>query len=319
MRFAIVPLLAACLVASPLPGSTQNGVTFECQGGTNAAVVNACGARWEAANIRAHVARRQYGGASSACLVKTAALLEQMSAKWLRTNAFSAYKGRWPCGSEPAIARADDGILANACPRRVWSYDNRGANDCPSRPKPVAQRRQFRSVSALRSSRLSVIETTPIPTATPLDFNLLSSLMTVSSHRYRWWDGGSVNAGDSHERSSSSGAFFTGCNFRFTSQESDVDGRVWSRAWSGNLRDIEPSGIDVEKYASEPASWQMNLITSGREALLKHTGSFKNEDGDIEDFEPDDSTSVVKLVFTTNPRDTVEDLLRSAIFSCRPN
>lgn len=323
MRLAGVLLLIACLVASPLPGSTQNSETFECQGGTNAAVLNACGARWEASNIRAHVAGGQYGGATPGCLIKTASLLDEMAAKWLRTNAFSLYKGPWPCGTEPAIAKADDGVLANACPRRVWSYDNRGANDCHlSQPKPVAQHQRVRPIFAPQPApptRMRAAGPTPIPTATPFDFNLLSNLMTVDSHRYVWWDGGSVNAGDSHDRSSSSRALFTGCSFRITSQESDVDGRVWSRSWSGNLRDIEPSGIDVEKYASQPASWQMNLTTSGHERLLQHTGTYKNEDGDIEDFQPDDATSVVKLVFTTNPRDTVEDPLRSAIFLCRPN
>jgi hypothetical protein len=166
---------------------------------------------------------------------------------------------------------------------------------------------------------MQVVEPAPIPTATPVDFYVLSNLMTVGSHRYTWWDGGSVNAGDSHDRSSFSRAFFTGCSFRITTQESDVDGRVWSRSWSGNLRDIEPSGIDVEKYPSDPASWQMSLSTSRHERLLQHTGTYKNEDGDTEDFQPDDATSVVKLVFTTNPRDTVEDLLRSAIFVCRPS
>jgi hypothetical protein len=313
-------LLAAVLVASPLSGFSQSGATFQCQSGADSAVINACGARWEAANIRAHVAAGQYGGMTPSCLTKTASLLDEMAARWLQKGAFTAYKGPWPCGSEPPIGKADDGALANACPGSEWSYKNRGQNSC--RPLRVAQYQQSAPAYApprvIAPAPAFTLASTPLPTETPVDFNQLQNLMNVDQHRYRYWDGGSVSAGDFHDRSSSSNATFTGCSFQINWHESDADGREWTEAWSGSLRDLDPTNVALLPYASEPTNWLVSMTTQDRQPLLRHSGSYKNEDGDTEDYNPDDATSVIRLIFPNRPRDVV-DTLRAAIYSCRPD
>jgi len=121
-------LIASLIIALPTP--VRADPAYQCEAGPNPAVVTACAARWEAANIRAHVAARDFGGASASCLTKTATLLDQIAAKSLATNRPLSFTGTWPCGKEPAIAKADDGALAQACPNAVWSYDNKGSSTC---------------------------------------------------------------------------------------------------------------------------------------------------------------------------------------------
>ncbi len=124
-------MIAAVSLMTASPAVAQSN-SFQCDGGGNQAVVNACGARWEAANIRAHLLVESNGGYSTSCLTKTANLLDQLATKWLSKNAFTAFKGSWPCGKEPSIAKVDDGALAQVCPNGVWSYDNKGKVACPS-------------------------------------------------------------------------------------------------------------------------------------------------------------------------------------------
>jgi hypothetical protein len=128
LNAVLAAALLACYAALPLPAAA--GTEFQCQGGTNPAIVNACGARWEAANIRAHVAANAYGGASPSCLRDTADLLASLASVWLAENKYTAFSGHWPCGNLPQVAGADDGTLAQACPNAVWSYGNKGASGC---------------------------------------------------------------------------------------------------------------------------------------------------------------------------------------------
>jgi hypothetical protein len=107
------------------------GTTFQCDkaGGTTA-IVNACGARWEAANVRAHVAAGQFGDSNAPCLTRYADLLQKLATQWVSANNFHPYSGPWPCGKRPKIGSADDGLLQGACPGGVWTYENRGQPGC---------------------------------------------------------------------------------------------------------------------------------------------------------------------------------------------
>jgi len=127
LLFAFAAMLAALTVP---PGIASAAQTFACnRSGGAQAIIDACGARWSAANIRAHIAARTYGGSSVACLTKTAVALEALAAKWIaRGRSDESYK--LPCGALPAVASADDGALAQVCPSAVWSYDNRGQSGC---------------------------------------------------------------------------------------------------------------------------------------------------------------------------------------------
>lgn len=135
-RRAMLVMGYSALLITSMPQGAQSAQSFQCLGGTDSAIVNACGARWEAANIRAHIAVGKYGGAPPACLDKTAQLLDQEAAKWLASNSYVKFT-RWPCGAKPAVASADDGVLSKACPNAAWSYNNRGAVRCkPRKPSP---------------------------------------------------------------------------------------------------------------------------------------------------------------------------------------
>lgn len=296
MRTLIAVLLAFSLLV-PAAGTAQNApVTFECDGGANAAIVNACAVRWEAANIRAHVAAGVYGGATPKCLERTAWLLDDVAGKWLKRNAFNPFNGPWPCGKHPALAKADDGVLAAACPSRVWSYDNRGAAGCNPARQEVAQQ---------QPKRMLYIPT-PAPAPTPFNFDNVSNVMAARVHHYRWWDGGSVNAGDYHDRTSWNSALFNACNFTIEYHESDLDGRTWEQTWSGNLRNANPYAITVTPIASEPAEFILHFETTGRAALFQYTGTFR----------PNNAESAVTIEFPYNPQYAVT-ALRNAILWCK--
>jgi hypothetical protein len=137
MRVLAFCLGLATVLVTASPTLAQSDNSFECRGGSNMAIVNACGARWEAANIRAHLVLQQYGGATPECLNTTINLLTYLANLWLGANKFWDYKGKWPCGELPAIASANDGALAQLCPNVVWSYTNRGAVACNFALKPL--------------------------------------------------------------------------------------------------------------------------------------------------------------------------------------
>lgn len=122
--------LAITLISATMVTPVVAAGSFACEkAGGSQAIVNACGAGWTAATLRVHIAARNYGGDTEACLAKTAALLEMLATKWVATGAYSSsYK--LPCGKMPAVASADDGLLAKACPNSVWSYANRGKVNC---------------------------------------------------------------------------------------------------------------------------------------------------------------------------------------------
>jgi len=136
---AFVLALMMCIVTFSTSAPARADTSYQCEAGPNPAVVTACAARWEAANIRAHVAVGAYGGASANCLTKTAALLDQIATKSLSANKPLTFSGAWPCGKEPSVGKADDGALAQVCPHAVWSYDNKGSSRCsPSNQTQIA-------------------------------------------------------------------------------------------------------------------------------------------------------------------------------------
>ncbi len=294
MRRLVTSLALFLTSLAPVAASAQAAAaTYECDGGGNAAIVNACAVRWEAANIRAHVAAGVYGGATPKCLERTAALLDDIAGKWLKRNAFNAYNGPWPCGKDPAIAKADDGVLAAACPNRVWSYDNRGAAGCNPSRQQVAQQQAPPPMRAM-------------PTPTPFDFDNLSNLMASRAHYFRWWDGGTVDTGDYHDRTASNSALFNGCNFTISYHESDSDGRTWERTWTGNLRLANTYGITAVTVASTPQNWLFRFETTGRAPNWGFTGNST----------PTDANYSVNLLFPYNPVLAI-NTLRAAILWCK--
>jgi hypothetical protein len=134
---AILVAVLVILTAASAPASPTT--TFQCEktGGT-ATIVNACGARWEAANVRAHVALGRFGDSNAACLTRYAALLEKLATQWVSASAFHPYSGPWPCGKRPKVGSEDDGLLADACPGGVWTYENRGRPACAGRARAAA-------------------------------------------------------------------------------------------------------------------------------------------------------------------------------------
>jgi hypothetical protein len=296
MRWLVSSLALLLIAFAPVAMSAQvaGAPTYECDGGANAAIVNACAVRWEAANIRAHVAAGVYGGATPKCLERTAWLLDDIAGKWLKRNAFNAYNGPWPCGKHPAIAKADDGVLAAACPNRVWSYDNRGAAGCsPSRTQAAQQQAPPPRV-------------TPTPGPTPFDFDNLSNIMAGRRHYFRWWDGGSVDAGDYHDRTVSNSALFNNCNFTINYHESDTDGRTWEQDWTGNLRLANAYGISAVALASTPPNWRFRFETTGRAPNFGYTGTSQ----------PADANYAVDLIFPYYPTLAI-NTLRAAILWCK--
>ncbi|MGA3036060.1 MAG: hypothetical protein ABSE64_01145 [Vulcanimicrobiaceae bacterium] len=295
MRKLIAALIAFWIIL-PAMGRTQSATpTYECDGGSNVAIVNACAVRWEAANIRAHVAAGAYGGATPKCLERTAWLLDDMAGKWLKRNAFNAYNGPWPCGKHPAIAKADDGVLAAACPNRVWSYDNRGSAGCSPSRTQVAQQQAQPPTRAM-----------PAPASTPFDFDYLSNIMASREHNFRWWDGGSVDAGDYHDRTVSNSALFNSCTFTIAYHESDADGRTWEQTWTGNLRLANPYAISAVAIAATPANWRLRFETTGRAPNFGYTGTTQ----------PSDANYAVDLIFPYNPTLAI-NTLRAAILWCK--
>jgi hypothetical protein len=134
-------IVSALLIASIGAPPARAGNNYQCDNsGSDEATINACGARWRAANIRAHILARSNGNVDAACLTKTAELLERMATTWTATKTYTPFEGSWPCGSLPEIGGADDDVLSKACPGAVWSYENVGKPGCvlAAAPVPVA-------------------------------------------------------------------------------------------------------------------------------------------------------------------------------------
>jgi hypothetical protein len=142
VAISLTGFIGTCLSVTPALAASP----YQCESGPNDAIVAACAGRWEASNIRAHVAAGDFGGATAECLSKTAALLENLAAKYAATNKVTTFAGPWPCGREPKIAKADDGALASACQGKSWTYGNQGKVACnmqaglaPSASTPAVQ------------------------------------------------------------------------------------------------------------------------------------------------------------------------------------
>jgi hypothetical protein len=102
--------------------------TFQCvRDDGNEAIINACGARWLAASIRAHVAVGDTQGYPERCLIAYAARLDGLAKQWIETGRYTMDRTPQPCGK---TMNNDDGLLAKLCPGKAWSYDNKGAVQC---------------------------------------------------------------------------------------------------------------------------------------------------------------------------------------------
>ncbi len=133
--FSCVLALLAMLLSSPATGAGS----YQCDAVGSIARTNACAARWEAANVRAHVATNKMLVYSKSCLLQYATALDQLSARGLPSGRYQRHTGAWPCAARPTLA--DDGTLEQTCPGAVWSYANRGKNNCrPQVPQAVAAR-----------------------------------------------------------------------------------------------------------------------------------------------------------------------------------
>jgi hypothetical protein len=291
-------LFAVDLVVLPFPGASQsssqsNRPTYQCEGGPNAAIIGACGARWEAANIRAHVAVGAYGGATSKCLTKTALLLNDIAEKWLRKNTFRSYNGPWPCGKEPSIGKADDGVLNNACPGAVWSYDNRGAAGC--------------SVSGRSAPKPAAYVPPPTPKAAPIDSYFLATAMAGSQgHHGRWWDGLKIGAGDYHDRVVTNTVSINGCTFDISQNEVDYNGTRLRVEWSGNFRNANPYGISTAVLSWwQPTEWALRFESVGRANWFTFSTNTSNN-----------ARWQVETLLNTNPYPIIDEL-RQYILWCQ--
>jgi hypothetical protein len=130
MNRSFIASFATLVLALGWPGTRASAAgTFACnKAGGSQATIDACGARWSAANLRVHIAAKQYGGSDVVCLTRTATTLDALATKWLASGTSGPYT--LPCGNLPAAASSDDGLLGSACPTSVWSYGNRGKPNC---------------------------------------------------------------------------------------------------------------------------------------------------------------------------------------------
>jgi tetratricopeptide (TPR) repeat protein len=125
---AAISLGVVAMVFGPQISAANSN--FDCGGGGSEANTNACAARWEAANVRAHAAMGSYGSSARTCLTSYAAFLDRLAAGWVASGKYSEPSDAVPCGKRPDVARRDDGLLAKLCPGRIWSSANRGSVDC---------------------------------------------------------------------------------------------------------------------------------------------------------------------------------------------
>ncbi len=132
VRAILIALISVALAGLSMSGSGLAAGSYQCDAaGGNAGIVNACGARWEAANIRAHISRGDFSPSRASCLASAADRLDALAAQWAGSRTYTRYTGSWPCGTRPAIG--DDGALAAVCPEAIWSYANRGVTSCRPR------------------------------------------------------------------------------------------------------------------------------------------------------------------------------------------
>jgi len=122
---AIVLSLGEGMTAPPLMAwqSQKAAATFACnRPGGEKVVMDMCGARWTASNLRAHALAGNVRGSDVATFFGLAERLETLAAERFSHGRFE--------GQLPAAASADDGVLAAACPGQVWSYANAGNPPC---------------------------------------------------------------------------------------------------------------------------------------------------------------------------------------------
>jgi hypothetical protein len=86
--------------------------------------IEACAARWEAANIRAHLALTDNLGPESVqCLKDYADALDQSAARMLAENRHVDIASP-ACELAATFAKAADDALTQVCPGAVWTYNN---------------------------------------------------------------------------------------------------------------------------------------------------------------------------------------------------
>lgn len=122
-----IVLCAALFVASgwlQTPASAAGSFACEKEHGSQA-VIDACAARWTASNLRAHVATGRYSDRDVANFLATAERLETLATQWASSGKSTLFAEKLP-----AIANADDDVLAAACPGNIWTYANQGSPPC---------------------------------------------------------------------------------------------------------------------------------------------------------------------------------------------
>jgi hypothetical protein len=123
-------LALCCLYSATASRAALAGNDQQCQIGQDVSAQNICAARWEAANMRAHLAAGQLDGSTPQCLRQTAGLLEGLATKTFAAGTTLKDPAAWPCGSLPKAAKDDDGVLSTACPAAVWTQANYGLTGC---------------------------------------------------------------------------------------------------------------------------------------------------------------------------------------------
>lgn len=299
VRLVLTPLLILAFAAGGLLSPAFADNTFQCQGGQNTAITNACGARWEAANIRAHIAARKYGGYTPACLERTARVLEQRASAWISKNKYRPFEGPWPCGVEPWTAKADDGALAKACPGSAWSYDNRGVVNCLA----VAAARKPRRVAAH-------VPSTPEPTPSPDPPSVISARLASAlsgDWRYNFEAGGHGNVGSLHTT-----VQLSDCHFNIASNDANVGGHFDSH-WTGNLGDVDPDS--VREWRDRLYNfWQLGFRSARTASTFTYDG-FIYADSAWGEPAAYYGTSGVAIRLGFDPASLVADL-RSLVSSC---
>jgi len=174
----VIALVAEILVPSLPAAATESNQCVK--PGGHAAIVKACGARWSATNIQAHVAAGQLGDDSAACLAQTAALLNAEAAQWSRSGSYVPYTGPQPCGHVPAVAAADDGLVATVCGDKVWTYGNAGNVSCTAEIAGFA--RGFALQQAAKSAAAAEADAKAVSDATTV---VLESL-TAATQSFSW-------------------------------------------------------------------------------------------------------------------------------------
>jgi hypothetical protein len=258
-RSIVLALVLAAGFFAPIPAVA--GSEYQCdKAGGNTAIVNACGARWQAANVRAHLGSGSQSNHDTACLTSYADLLEQLASNWAATKKYSEYTGPWPCGFKPE-SPDDDGMLAKACPNKVWSYGNAGIAGCIIAIAPTQEPTPAPATPA------------PIQTPPPMSADEIADRLT-GDNAYRAWDGGGVGKGAYYDQVDRNRVSFSGCTFSVEKHVVGNNGVHNDSYWTGNLRDVDPSTFWLGHTTnSSPERQIFQFFSRGRAPAFQYSGA----------------------------------------------